>query len=403
MARACSDACSFCASIINRVKHYIIDAPLRFRFRRQVLGVFHVAVTRRSMTSSRPGIFGVARWYSLSRVARSGFSRSETAMSAAASTGAIESNVIWVREWKSSRVGSVLRRMRRQQFKDPLGHGQSSRDRASSAGIERPRCSAAARSPPPFGVTAHRVGIVQPPQLSMRLPADSGGTDRPAREPLRACSWERRSGSSPPRNFQRFGAHLHDAIQFIDRVRPDPRDAPAGEPAGGAGIAIRNENDSFVARFLRIALRAACSFAGGELRVAVTDGDLVPFADAGRVGVAEIDIAGGIDFARRAAGNPSPRRDRACWPRSCVPGPACGRLHARPTAEDAPAPSAPCGIDRLAFFIFGDQALRDQKILAHAHGPERNLAFDDLAGAGSTIASPYDQPRVERWTHSIML
>ena len=41
--------------------------------------------------------------------------------------------------------------------------------------------------------------------------------------------------------------------------------------------------------------------------------------------------------SRPAADNPSPRRDPACWPRSCAASRACARLRAPPVAAAAPA------------------------------------------------------------------
>ena len=152
--------------------------------------------------------------------------------------------------------------------------------------------------------------------------------------------------------------------------------------AGCPRIAVGNKEQPFCARFFEDPIqRGPFIGAGGEGGVAVTDGDFVPLADAGGVGVLQINLPGraegherrGIIHHRGAAvraggevvGQPEGVADLM---RRQLPQAGQRHLfHAR--------------VHFLSEFIFRDQPLGDQVILAHAQRAEGHLPLDDFARA----------------------
>ncbi len=119
-----------------------------------------------------------------------------------------------------------------------------------------------------------------------------------------------------------------------------------------------------------------------KVLITIDNGTFVPSADTGGVGFAEVEVAQRIegDVGVRVVHDRSAVVDAGDVVVHEADGVAY--LVRRELTEAGQRHLQHARIGLRTFFIRFDEALRDEKILAHPQRTEQNMAFDDFAGAG---------------------
>ena len=197
---------------------------------------------------------------------------------------------------------------------------------------------------------------------------------------------ERRAGANVAHSEagQSALAHLVDLGEVGDRIGavvPEARDRVGG--AGIAGVAVGEEEQAGVERLAGDALELACLVgAGREFRVGEARRRQVPLPHARRIGARSIEraVRGDRHQRRRIVHHRGPvagRGGEVVREAQGVPDLVRGKLaDARESQHDRVVGSA------AAAALRAQEPLEQQAILAHAQRAERDVALDDLAGAG---------------------